>query len=74
MSRGSSGNACPDGKSCSSTTASAGTCAQGGDLVGEGKGVLCSTRPGNDTGDGTPWLFGGAMSLLLAWRRRERAA
>jgi uncharacterized repeat protein (TIGR01451 family) len=72
--RGTGGNACPATQTCSSTDVTIGTCAQPDGVVAEGDGILCSTRPGNAGNDGAPWAFGGALGLVLAWRRRRRAA
>ncbi len=71
--RGSGGNTCASGGTCSSTNGDIGTCAKD-ELVGQGHGIFCSTRPGDDRSSGAPWLFGSAVSLLLALRRRRRAA
>jgi hypothetical protein len=81
--RGTGGNQCAAGDTCSSTDDSIGTCGctpgEGGtcgsdELVGQGHGIFCSTRPGDDRSSGAPWLVGGLMSALLAMRRRRRAA
>ncbi|MFO0755553.1 MAG: hypothetical protein U0359_03630 [Byssovorax sp.] len=71
--RGSGGNGCSGEQTCSSTDTSIGTCkSSSDDLVGQGHGIFCSTRPGDDRSGGAPWLFGGALALGLALRRRRR--
>jgi len=85
--RGMNGNGCPDGKVCSSLTATIGICGDGADggagggggaggatdrIVASGNGLLCSTGPANRDDDGAPWLLGGALAALVGWRRRRR--
>ncbi|MFO0758156.1 MAG: DUF11 domain-containing protein [Byssovorax sp.] len=72
--RGKDGNGCPSEQTCSSTDATIGTCGAGNDdVIAQGDGIFCATRPGPRGDDSAPWLFGGAIGLALALRRRRRA-
>ncbi|MFT3773061.1 MAG: MYXO-CTERM sorting domain-containing protein [Minicystis sp.] len=78
--RGSGGNGCPEGETCSSMSGAVGMCTSGtggagGDadgVVPEGNGVLCAASPRSSDDNGAGWLLGAAMAALAAMRRRRR--
>ncbi|HVU02668.1 MAG TPA: L-type lectin-domain containing protein [Polyangiaceae bacterium] len=72
--RGTSGNGCPSGATCSSTTAAVGTC--GGASIPDslaGGGCACSLSDGSDGSARGPGLVGAALALSLLRRSRRRA-
>jgi uncharacterized repeat protein (TIGR01451 family)/MYXO-CTERM domain-containing protein len=73
--RGTGGNSCPEGQTCSSGDTSPGVCSSGagGDgnvVVPEGNGIACAASPGSSGGNG--WLLAVAAAALAAARRRRR--
>ncbi len=73
--RGTDGNGCPVGQECSSTDDTIGTCDWPEDVpapyYGEGSGLICAAKPGNDNGSsGAAWLAGLVLALSLTVRRR----
>jgi hypothetical protein len=51
---------------------SAGSSSSGTTRISRTTGLMCSTQPGNETGN-LGWLLGSALAALATWRRRRAA-
>jgi uncharacterized repeat protein (TIGR01451 family)/MYXO-CTERM domain-containing protein len=68
------GNQCPAGGTCSSESATPGTCdtPQPDQITASGSGLVCAARPGSEGDRRAPWMLGALVGAALALRRRRR--